>query len=436
LITETKRFRAFATALSLCFFALPLLSQDVIVREQTAGQAITFEQYVIQTDSTLQVIIPFRIRYDFFVFTRTVTEQSSAYSAHGEVSVELIDSTGSSVARKIRQIDLTADDNTSSALKADFVQHLFSFQLPHGKYTIVFKADDKESRRQFVNDRKYTVLPSGTALQSGLIPVEHVLDSSFVLFNLGGDVLFSRNFSFLFLSAKQYTAARYSLFKVQLDDEEKESIESDIPVSIKVFGASILDTHANGQSVALTVRPGDGSNVHILQMDGQQLRQGRYELVLSFPDSTKITAHLGARWLDMPLTLTDLDAAIEPLQFIMTKADYTELRRGGRTARITKFEEFWKKKDTTPATAYNEVMHEFYRRADFAFAAFRTLKEMNGAVTDRGRIYLLYGKPSTTERQLAPNGVPKEIWKYNSLTKIFTFEDPSKQGNYKLAENK
>ncbi|HAP35347.1 MAG TPA: hypothetical protein DCQ28_05175 [Bacteroidetes bacterium] len=138
----------------------------------------------------------------------------------------------------------------------------------------------------------------------------------------------------------------------------------------------------------------------------------------------------------MPVSLYDLDLATEPLQFILTKDVYSELRRGGRETRIRKFDEFWKKKDTTPFTAYNEVMHEFYRRVDFSFTAFRTMREMNGAITDRGRIYILFGKPTSTERTLSPGGSPKEIWNYNSINKIFTFEDPSKQGNYKLAENK
>ena len=434
--TAMMNYRAFAAALLLCCFSFLSFSQDVIVREQTTGQAILFERYVIQKDSEYQIIIPFRIRYDFFVFTRPVTEQSQVYTAHGEVSVELIDTTGTSIARKIRQIDLTAVDNSTSALKNDYVQSLFSFQLPKGRYTVVFKAEDKESRRQYVDDKKQTAILTDSRLLSGLIPVEAIHEETFVLFNLGGDVLFSRNYSFIFLSKLRYTTAHYTLSKVQLDDEEKETIESNVPVSIDVFNTTTLDTMTNDRSVSLTTRSDSGSNVHVIHMNGLQLRQGRYELVMTLPDSTKITAQFGARWMDMPITLTDLDAAIEPLQFIMTKADYSEMRHGGRASRIKKFEEFWKKKDATPATTYNEVMHEFYRRADFAFAAFRTLKEMNGAIIDRGRIYVLYGKPSTTERLLAPNGVPKEIWKYNSLNKIFTFEDPSKQGNYKLAENK
>ena len=77
-------------------------------------------------------------------------------------------------------------------------------------------------------------------------------------------------------------------------------------------------------------------------------------------------------------------------------------------------------------------MTEYFRRVDYAFSNFRTLKEENGVLTDRGRIYILYGKPTSIERSLAPGGPPRELWTYASLNKEFIFEDPSRQGNYKL----
>ena len=143
------------------------------------------------------------------------------------------------------------------------------------------------------------------------------------------------------------------------------------------------------------------------------------------------------RWGDLPISISDLDLAIRQMRYIAKDAEYDKISESKTEEDKRKlFDEFWKKKDTTPFTAYNEVMHEFYRRVDFSFAAFRTMREMNGAITDRGRIYILFGKPTSTERTLSPGGSPKEIWNYNSINKIFTFEDPSKQGNYKLAENK
>ncbi|MCX6136970.1 MAG: GWxTD domain-containing protein, partial [Ignavibacteriales bacterium] len=62
----------------------------------------------------------------------------------------------------------------------------------------------------------------------------------------------------------------------------------------------------------------------------------------------------------------------------------------------------------------------------------RTIKNDNGVATDRGRVSILYGSPSTVERSLDPGKAPREIWKYPSLGKTFVFEDQTRQGDYTL----
>jgi GWxTD domain-containing protein len=149
-------------------------------------------------------------------------------------------------------------------------------------------------------------------------------------------------------------------------------------------------------------------------------------------DTAGISEELFVRWPQMPQSLTDLDFSIAAMKHYLSEDEYDELRSGGRAARIHKFEEFWKKKDPTPGTAYNEAMAEYFRRVDVAVVQFRTIKSDNGAATDRGKIFILYGSPVKVERSLDPGKAPREIWKYPSLGKTFIFEDPSRQGEYTL----
>lgn len=421
----------------LLFYLLFLLqAQETIVREQTSGSVVYFESHYFHVNKTNTVIIPFRIRSDFFVFTKSTDSKKDNFSANAEVSIELLDSTGVSVARNIRTLDLTTKNNSILYLRTLFTQDFISLQVSEGRYKIIFKVEDKESKRIFSNIKEQIIIPKNSTAMSSMIPVKNFDKDSFQLFNLGGDVLFSQNYGFVFLSKQKFDSTRYTLSKIQPEEDTKEIINSAVNIPITSFPQRTLVFSYTSENIQLKLENGDNSIVNYIPLNGLQLRQGKYEIEFTFPDSSKIKTQFGARWLDMPVSLYDLDLATEPLQFILTKDDYSELRRGGRETRIRKFDEFWKKKDTTPLTAYNEVMHEFYRRVDLAFTAFRTLREMNGAITDRGRIYILYGKPTSTERTLNTSGAPKEIWTYSSINKFFTFEDPSKQGNYKLIENK
>ncbi len=58
-------------------------------------------------------------------------------------------------------------------------------------------------------------------------------------------------------------------------------------------------------------------------------------------------------------------------------------------------EEFWKRRDPTPATTANEYKGGYYERWDYVNRQFR--EGMPGWRTDRGRVYLIHGPPDGVE---------------------------------------
>jgi GWxTD domain-containing protein len=95
-------------------------------------------------------------------------------------------------------------------------------------------------------------------------------------------------------------------------------------------------------------------------------------------------------------------------------------------------EQFWQRRDPTPDTAENEFKEEHYRRIAYAnehFAAGRP-----GYLTDRGRIYIVFGPPDeieahpsggTYDRPLEEGGgetstYPFERWRYRYLPGLNT----------------
>lgn len=75
-------------------------------------------------------------------------------------------------------------------------------------------------------------------------------------------------------------------------------------------------------------------------------------------------------------------------------------------------EGFWSRRDPDPAEAGNPVRLEFERRATDADRQYGEGGVL-GRRTDRGTIYVLYGKPEKVSFEISPrDGSPIEVWTY------------------------
>jgi len=114
--------------------------------------------------------------------------------------------------------------------------------------------------------------------------------------------------------------------------------------------------------------------------------------------------------------------------------------------------EFWRRRDPDPDTDENEFKEEYYERIAYANEHFAS--GIPGWKTDRGRIWIMYGKPH--ERETHPMGgsyerpsyegggntstYPFEIWFYRHLPGVgsgieIEFVDPTGSGEYRIARN-
>jgi GWxTD domain-containing protein len=87
-------------------------------------------------------------------------------------------------------------------------------------------------------------------------------------------------------------------------------------------------------------------------------------------------------------------------------------------------EDFWKRRDPTPATADNEYRTEYFSRIEQANHLFSG-GAAPGWLQDRGRIYITLGPPDHREtypRGVTFYGVPTEIWWYGFFTMFFVDE--------------
>ena len=92
--------------------------------------------------------------------------------------------------------------------------------------------------------------------------------------------------------------------------------------------------------------------------------------------------------------------------------------------------EFWDRRDPDPSTEENEFKITYEARIESANDMFRS-EPRPGFMTDRGRIYVLFGPPQyrTTSNQMG-GSVRQEIWYYGNFPVVFVDEDGT--GTYRL----
>ncbi|HEY2495809.1 MAG TPA: GWxTD domain-containing protein [Candidatus Angelobacter sp.] len=158
-------------------------------------------------------------------------------------------------------------------------------------------------------------------------------------------------------------------------------------------------------------------------------------------DQAAIKEKLGGvykKWLD------------EDVRWIITDEELSAFKKLSNNAeRDTFIESFWQRRDPTPDTAENEYKEEHYRRIAYANEHFAA--GIPGWRTDRGRIYIMYGKPDSIDahpmggpyQRPAEEGggqtetYPFEVWRYRYLEGIgqeieIEFVDDCNCGAYEM----
>jgi GWxTD domain-containing protein len=115
-------------------------------------------------------------------------------------------------------------------------------------------------------------------------------------------------------------------------------------------------------------------------------------------------------------------------------------------------EEFWRRRDPDPDTDENEYREEYYERIAYANEHFAS--GIPGWKTDRGRIYIVYGKPDEIETHPSGGSYQRESYEGGGSTSTYPFErwfyrylegvgsgieiefvDPTGSGEYRIARN-
>ena len=438
-------FRLLLTLLLLVGATVGAMAQPKSILDKTIfvdyGERFHADAYVVPTadPDTAAIAVFFRMANDFLTFQK-VTDPNDVggnFKAPMVVGIEVRDTLG--VIRQRHRWENTAYTNTFEETNSKNSYHYgwIVFDVGAGSYDISLEIlDYQESTDHQIVVPKVSFNPSRPLrnLTAPLFVTPESVGGVELLrpFVFGGNVGFtSRDARALILMNDMdevdylYTIRQLPYGIRDIRWWEVSEIEGMERSSTRRFPR--ISTSATTKEPYLEIREGEHADVPValieIPIPVTTLVPGNYQIEL-VKAGTQDTLRMPFRlvWEMMPLSLRNIDYAMSLMQYIIPEDTLDMIDDGGTAERRTKLMAWWREQDQTPTTTFNERLAEYFKRADQAFYAFSSIQEPDGANSERGRVYMLFGPPTEIRSDLPVDGEARVVWTYaNSVNKVITF---------------
>jgi GWxTD domain-containing protein len=387
---------------------------------------------LIRTDGDFSVNFIYKIPYKMLVFER----KEESFSAGFRVTVEVLDTDSKIIARDIKDSKVIVETFEATNDFNLFLQDFLSFNLKPGEYQISTLISDMNSTGELrlepeklnLEEYKDKIVQHPLVVDSRELICED--KKAFILANSGGDVPFSSDKFHLVIPV---TDTLIEEIDVIIENNDEAVISTKVNESYLIpIGIAECEKHLSVTSNSESLL----SRIFVLRNVNEKLIEG--ELTLKVINEAKsIDEEYKSKlvWFNKPFSLMDPEKAIEFISPIETDSVVYSLLQQSSSDYPEILRDYWAKFDPVPETAYNEVMFEYYSRVDFAIKEFKGINKGNGAKSDRGMVYIKFGKPEKIDRTSNPQGQVMEIWIYSKPERRFTFVDKKGTGNFSLIEN-
>jgi GWxTD domain-containing protein len=410
---------------------------------------ITFEAipYWSEDTTSIELVVFYRINPELFFFAKTTTAQQEKYEAKGELVFEIFDEKDAAIARDFRPLRIELNSIPVEGVPfSEDLQGALTFKLKKGLYKIVVETKDSESGKLYVNhDTKFDTLTFSPGLN--ISPVIFIEPTStdgfsnnqnyFFPINRGGSTIIGQAGGCLLQVTSPDTNTDIHLsWKVNSKNETDEDIPQELygEKCIQQNGTPVVVKNLMRASISIK-RNSRHSRIVFIPIPIERLETGKYQMSIAVTQgalkSTK-NSFFNIIWPLKPHSLSNFKLAVDAVRHIATEGELDSMTAFSSSKSMKAFRAFWHKHNPDTTRAFNSAMAEYYRRVDETIKRFSSANENDGYRTDRGRIYILFGSPSVTNRLLKPNSAPTEIWTYEKLKRRFTFTDQRKTGNYIL----
>lgn len=385
---------------------------------------VLFRAYpVYGTENQFRVYLAVQIQYNFLQFV----VKEGRYEASAEIEFRFQPEKGNASAEQIWKTTIAAPNFPATRDPQLTHTTLDSVTLPEGRYNIIVKYRDLNGERQLAFTQKLTISSEQNLFISPALFTEAADGNAGALSFLPEDLRpsplighwhFNRPLGIL-LQGYQTAANNQQRIKTEL-------IRTDDGVTLFAIDSTVA---VRGSRFSLS-----------LAIPETSLAEGKYRLRTVYfteNDSIRRVAPFDVIWFDKPASLWDTELALRPLQYITDEETFDKLNDGNETEKQNHLATFWKDRDPTPETPFNELMVEFYSRVDSSITRFSTRRKL-GWNTDPGKIYIAMGPPTEVDDHSLdpiPNPYMRWIYKLEDKELIYTFRAVDGRKEYELTHS-
>ena len=432
--------------------------QDLAMRQQQQQPSFDYLTLPGSDDTeTVQFVVIFHVPYSSLPFKKNRNRSSdNKYFSNMDLMLEVFKADQAANNKKKKDISLVGLEPAGRAFWADtvyakdyessqsddrFLSGFIKVNLNPGSYNYVLQmkrgdqTDSRISRTQKIDITSYSKKKTGNILVSPTYN-EKAEASSFILNTTKNTVKYAKDF-YAIAALTQYKAEEsYTIDIVKLSVLKEDTTRQSTVYSNTLTDEQII-TDVSPQLVYTKGKPNlklnatdNGYTYAIVEVPNSKFENSLYQMTIKDSAGNVVARdNFRSQWKDMPTSLLNLETAIEMLRFIADKETIRTIDSGSRIEREKKFRSFWKERDPTPNTEFNELMAEYYQRIDYSYKNFSTENTI-GYNSDRGEVYIKYGPPKDISRKFPKDGATTEIWTYPN--RQFIFEATTGFGDFEL----
>jgi GWxTD domain-containing protein len=393
--------------------------------------AVNFNIFVnyTKTDRLPQLYLGAAIQNDVLQFEKDET----GYHARYQTSVA-IRQNKNAVIKETWTSEVYSDNFEETNSKTRYSYHSYKLsdvypfwgkKLSDGDYECLLEIRDLITKKSYKSKRNFTI---NSKLQK---PEDKIVSTDITFFIHQPDSVKTLPLLPAY-SILEYNKACFAYARIKTDTTDSVSI------NVRIYKTDKSGSQLFFQKYLKISVDSNACDI-LFEMPFNLLSEGKYRLCFNGEINQKsfsVEKELSVIWFEKPTYLYKVDLAVRPLKYLIPEEEFKRVKSLNYKDLQEWFNAFWKKKDPTEGTDYNELLYEYYWRVDETNRKFY-VDYKEGWETDRGQIYLLYGKPQRVEnRRYSTITLPHIVWFYDDEDLNFIFVDKDKNGEFVLLKDK